>query len=70
MSLLFSLSIFTYYITGMHSIELTSDTSFSISAQLGLTEGILENLASLGVEGEFSSLRQEKKIFEVKFIDV
>ena len=53
-----------------YSIELTSDTSFSLSAQLGLTEGILDNLASLGVEGEFSGLRQEKKIFKVKFINV
>ncbi len=52
------------------SIELTSDTSFSISAQLGLTEGILKNLGSLGAGGEFSRLRQEKKRFEVQFIDV
>ncbi len=52
------------------SVELTSDTSFSISAQLGLTEGLLENLGSLGGGGEFSRLRKEKKRFEVKFIDV
>ena len=52
------------------SVELTSDTSYSLFAQLGLTEGILDHLASLGVEGEFSGLRQEKKIFKVKFIDV
>ena len=52
------------------SIELTSDTSFSISAQLALTEGLLENLGSLGVGGEFSRLRKEKKRFEVKFVDV
>lgn len=52
------------------SVELTSDTSFSISAQLGLTEGLLENLGSLGVGGEFSRVRQEKKRFKVTFIDV
>ncbi|MGK7894675.1 MAG: hypothetical protein AB4372_13875 [Xenococcus sp. (in: cyanobacteria)] len=52
------------------SVELTSDTSFSISAQLGLTEGLLENLGSLDGRGEFSRLRKEKKRFEVKFIDV
>lgn len=51
------------------SIELTSDTSFSISAQLGL-EGFLENLGSFGARGDFSHLRKEKKRFEVKFIDV
>lgn len=52
------------------SIELTSDTSFSISAQLGLTEGLLENLGSLGGGGDFSRLRKEKKRFEVRFIDI
>ncbi|MDJ0637144.1 MAG: hypothetical protein QNJ34_28480 [Xenococcaceae cyanobacterium MO_188.B29] len=52
------------------SIELTSDTSFAISAQLGLAEGLFKNLGSLGFGGEFSRLRKEKKRFEVKFIDV
>ena len=52
------------------SIELTSDTCFSSYAQLGLTEGLLQNLGDFGGGGGFSNSRKEKKRFEVKFVDV
>ncbi len=51
------------------SIELTSETLNSISAQLGLTDGLLKNIGSLETGAGFSMNRQEKKLFKVKFAD-
>ena len=51
------------------SVHLSSDTSFSISAQFGLTEGLLSNFGSLGGGSEFSRLMKQEKKYEVTFID-
>jgi hypothetical protein len=51
------------------SVELTSDAYYSVSGKLGLTEGLLENLAALGVGADFARFRQEKKLFLVEFAD-
>ena len=53
-----------------YSLELTLDTAFASYAQLGLTEGLLQNLGNFGAGGGFSNSRKEKKRFEVKFVDV
>ena len=54
----------------LSSVELNSDTSYSISASLGLTEGLIQQFADVGGGIEFSNLYKESKLFEVKFIDV
>lgn len=51
------------------SVELTSDAYYSVSGKLGLTEGILENLAAFGVGADLAQFRQEKKLFLVEFAD-
>lgn len=53
----------------LSSIELNSDTSYSISAGLGLTEGFIQQFADVGAGIEFSNLKKESKLFEVKFLD-
>jgi hypothetical protein len=53
-----------------YSLELTLDTAFANYAQLGLTEGLLQNLGTFGGGGGFSNSRKEKKRFEVKFVDI
>ncbi len=51
------------------SVELTSDTSYSVNGQLGLTEGLLENLGSFDVGANFARISKEKKLFVVEFAD-
>jgi len=51
------------------SVELNSDASYSISASLGLTEGLIQQFADVGGGIEFSNLYKESKLFEIKFID-
>lgn len=53
----------------LSSVELNSDTSYSISANLGLTEGFIQQFADVGGDIEFSNLYKASKLFEVKFID-
>jgi hypothetical protein len=51
------------------SVELTSDAYYSVSGKLGLTDGLLENLAALRVGADLAQFRQEKKLFLVEFAD-
>ncbi|NEO84994.1 MAG: hypothetical protein F6J87_12185 [Spirulina sp. SIO3F2] len=50
------------------SIELHKDSSYSISSEIGLAEGLLKNIASADIAAALSKKEHEKKIIHVEFL--
>lgn len=51
------------------SVELNSNASYSISANMGLSEGLISQISDLKAGFEFSNLEKTSKLFEVTFLD-
>lgn len=49
------------------SIELTNDNSYSISGNIGLTEGLLQNVADLGAAASFDRNQTQVNVISIEF---